>query len=246
MIPLFLAWGSFLNVVAYRLIHDVPFFFWRSFCPHCKSTIAFYDNIPLISWILLKGTCRYCKHSISWLYPFIELITALTLLGLTTFVPSVYWFAYFIFFSALIVSIRTDLEMFLISRYVSLALIPLGLLFSFFNWLPISVGVSAFGAASAFLFLYAIGKIYYALTKRIGLGQGDVELLAFIGSFIGILGWWFTVLIGSCIGTLVGLIIAILKKKSVATTKIPFGPFLAFGAICYVLFQPYLVSFFLR
>jgi leader peptidase (prepilin peptidase) / N-methyltransferase len=246
LIPLLLSWGSFLNVVGYRLIHNIPFFLPRSFCPSCKSAIYWYDNIPLFSWFWLRGKCRYCRHAISWLYPFIEFITTVSILALVTLVPSAYWLAYFVFFSALIVSIRTDLERFLISRYVTLALIPFGLAFSYFGLLPISLDASLFGSISAYLFLCSIGKIYHILTKRVGLGQGDVELLAFIGSFIGIMGWWLTLLLGSCIGTLIGLFIAASKQKSLSRIKIPFGPFLAFGALAFVLFQPYLLSLFLR
>jgi len=195
---------------------------------------------------MLKRRCRYCKHSISWLYPFIEIITACSLFSLLLFVPSSYWFAYGIFFSALIVSIRTDLELFLISRYVTLALIPIGFTFSFLGYLPISLQASIFGAISAGLFLCGISKIYYAITKRVGLGQGDVELLAFIGSFIGIMGWWFTLLLASCFGSALGLCIALWKEKSLSRIKIPFGPFLAFGALTFVLFKPYLLSLLLR
>jgi len=125
-------------MLAYRLVHDVTFFKKRSFCPKCFKTIHWYDNIPVISWIILLGRCRNCKNKISILYPFIELFTtfALTLLFYT--VPLNYFFAYFIFFSALIITLRTDLETMLISRLVTIFLIPSGLVFSYFKLIQIT------------------------------------------------------------------------------------------------------------
>lgn len=236
---LLLCWGSFLNVVAYRLIHDGSFIKPRSFCPHCHHTLAWYDLIPLFSWIVLRGHCRYCHKSISWLYPFIELVTVLFLSLLIFCVPSNYLFAYFIFFSALIVTIRSDLETMLISRFVSLFLVPLGFLFSAINLLPITLFESIWGAVFGFCLLYSIGKIFYLFTKKEGLGQGDVDLLSFIGSFLGFYGCWFSLLLGSILGSIIGLV-HILYTRSNTSHKIPFGPFLAIGAILFVLLKPFL------
>lgn len=246
LIPFFLCWGSFLNVIAYRLMfHEISFFSPRSHCPYCKQIIAWYDNIPVLSWLLLLGKCRHCKKTISWLYPFIELLTAVSFWLLIERIHPIYLPAYTLFFSALIISIRTDLETLLISRFVTLWLIPLGFIFSYYGLLPISLQQSIFGAISAFVCLFTIAQVYYLLTKKVGMGQGDVELLAFIGSFIGIIGWWMSLLIASCTGTLIGIGIAFLHKKSFVGVKIPFGPFLAFGAILYVLFQSKIVSLFI-
>ncbi|MGE0206644.1 MAG: A24 family peptidase [Candidatus Babeliales bacterium] len=238
LIPLFLCWGSFLNVIAFRLIStSIPFFSPRSQCPSCKTIIAWYDNIPLLSWLLLKGSCRSCKQPISLLYPFIEAITALSFYGLTLTTPLCYWPGYFIFFSALIISIRTDLETLLLSRFVTLWLIPFGYLSSFFGILPLSWQESIIGSLTAYLFLFAIGYAYCLITKKVGMGQGDVELLAFIGSCIGFIGWWTTLLIASLMGTCGGIFIMLAYKRSLVGIKIPFGPFLASGAMLYVLFQ---------
>ncbi len=220
---------------------DTPFFAPRSHCPHCKATIAWYDNIPVISWIILRGKCRFCKKPISILYPLIELITGFSLLALMHIISPTYWPAYFMFFSALIISIRTDLQTMLISRFVTIALVPLGFLLSYLGLLPISLVQSILGSISGFLFLFALSQIYFLLTKRVGLGQGDVELIAFIGSFLGVLGWWFTLVVGSCLGSFIGLFMLIFSRKALSETKIPFGPFLAIGAMSYVLFSPYLL-----
>jgi len=241
----FLCWGSFLNVVAYRLIMGQNILYPRSSCPNCSNQIAWYDNIPVLSWIILKGKCRSCRHTISLLYPFIELLTAFSLLALYTIVPHIYFYPYFIFFSALIITIRSDLERMLISQFVTIFLIPLGLLFSWLGWLPIAVANSLLGAVIGYGFLFLMSKIFYFFTGKEGIGQGDLELLGFIGSFIGIAGCWISLFLGSFIGALAGLLY-IRTKKEKRYIKIPFGPFLALGAINFVLFSDTLKLLILR
>ncbi len=229
-------------MLGYRLISQESLLIPRSFCPHCKSIIAWYDNIPLISWILLKHKCRNCSAQISWLYPFIELTTTIIFCALLISIPSHYWAAYACFFSALLITIRTDLETMLISRYATLFLIPVGFLLSYFEFLPISLLDSFCGALTAYAWLYIIGYLFYRITGKIGLGQGDYELMAFVGSFLGIIGWWLTLLIGSLFGSIVGLTYLAISGKSKGT-KIPFGPFLAFGAIIFVFFEKIITNF---
>jgi len=243
LIPFFLCWGSFLNVVAYRLIHTVSFIVPRLYCPHCRHTLAWYDLIPVISWLLLKGTCRYCKQSITFLYPFIELLTVLILSLLVLYSEPDYLFSYFLFFSALIVTIASDLRTMLISRYVSLFLVPLGFLLSAFNMLPITLPESIAGALMGFGLLYLIGKIFFGITHKEGMGQGDIDLLAFIGSFVGPYGCWMTLLLGSLAGSIIGILYSLIAKPG-KYFKIPFGPFLALGAILFVLCKPWLLTLF--
>ena len=189
---------------------------------------------------MLGGKCSACKSSISILYPFIELITALCLSALYLLVPLVYFPAYFFFFSALLVSIRTDLETMLVSRFVTLFLVPSGILFAYLGFIPLSTTGSIAGATFGYLLLRGVALIFYHMTKKEGLGLGDVELLAFIGSYTGILGCWLALLIGSITGSVAG----ITHMISTGSNKIPFGPFLALGAITYVLLQPTLLRFF--
>ena len=239
LIPFFLCWGSFLNVVGYRLIKNISLFDW-SHCPSCKTFIKWYDNIPVISWFMLKGTCRSCKKQISWLYPFIEIFTTvvMTLLYLTNH----YFFGYFIFFSILIVTIRSDLESMLVSRFMTLAVVPLGLLFSVMDLIPIMPINSILGAGLGYGFLFAIARIFTFFTKREGMGQGDLDLIALIGSFIGVLGVWSSLLFGSISGTIAAISYFAYLGKMDRNLKIPFGPFLAFGAIVYVLFQETIIQ----
>ena len=228
-------------MLAYRLISHDSLLISRSFCPSCKKTIAWYDLIPLFSWLFLKGKCRSCSLPISWLYFFIELLTTMSLSALVVLIQPHYWFAYFIFFSALIITIRTDLEHMLICRYMTLCLIPCGLFLSYMNLLPITPLQSSVGALSAYFFLYSISALFFRFTKKVGLGQGDVELIAFIGAFLGITGWWITILLGSFFGSLIGIFYMIILKQY-NSIKIPFGPFLALGAMLYVLFPEQLLS----
>lgn len=232
-------------MLAYRLVHDVYFFKRRSFCPKCNKTIVWYDNIPVISWALLLGKCRNCKKKISLLYPFIEFFSTISLILLFYKIPFNYFISYFIFFSALIITIRTDIETMLISRFVTIFLIPLGLFLSYYQFLPITFLQSLFGTIFGFLTLSIINKIFFVITKKHGLGQGDAELLSYIGSFTGICGCWFTLLIGSILGSIIGIFLIFLRKFKISN-KIPFGPFLAIGAIIYILYKKQIFNLFLN
>jgi leader peptidase (prepilin peptidase) / N-methyltransferase len=234
LIPFLLCWGSFLNVLSYRLIRGQNIAKPRSHCPTCQHSIAWYDNIPVFSWILLGGLCRHCKKLISALYPVIELLTTLVMTLLFFLVPTRFIPAYFILFSALIVSIRSDLETLLISQYVTIFLIPVGILCSFLQLLPITPLQSFSGAVFGYLFLWTLASLFLVLTGKRGMGDGDFELLGLIGSFLGIHGTWVTLMTGSMAGSLIGLSL-IMRGNATRTTKIPFGPFLALAAIAYIL-----------
>lgn len=237
---LFLCWGSFLNVVAHRGITSQSLLL-RSACPHCKQQLAWYHLIPLVSWLFLQGRCSFCAHHIPWLYPFIELLTALIFIALVQTVPFHYFFAYFIFFSALIVSIRTDIEHMLLFSFFTLGLVPVGLLASALGYLPITLLESVGGAIIGGSILWLARYLFWLIKKQEGMGLGDIELLAGIGSFVGPVGVVMTLLIGSLSGSLVGLCLLAFQKQT-AQLKIPFGAFLAAGAVVYVLWQKQLLA----
>lgn len=242
--PFFLCWGSFLNVAGYRLIIGKSLIFPRSSCPRCGSLIAWYDNIPLLSWFLLRGACRSCRQPISFLYPFIEYVSLLFFFLLALSDASVYFFGYALFFSALIITIRSDLETMLISRLVTVYLIPLALALSFFEYLPITVGESLLGALVGYAALYIPARLYLYFTGNEGMGQGDLELLAMIGSFLGPIGCWMTLMMGSCLGAFFGALYVFIWTKD-RSTIIPFGPFLAFAAMLVVLLGESILFFLL-
>lgn len=242
-IPLFLIWGSFLNVIAYRLVNNISFKKHRSFCPKCNKILAWYDLIPIVSWFFLKGHCRYCNQSISFLYPFIEILSAIIFYLLFLNIPFPYSISYFVFFSALIITIRTDIETMLISRFVTLFLIPIAFGLSIFNLLVLSPIKVFCGALFGYFLLLLISKSFYLLTKKEGIGQGDIELLSLIGAFSGIIGCWISLLFGSILGSIFGISLIILKKLNLST-RIPFGPFLAIGSILYILYQDQILYLF--
>jgi len=155
--------------------------------------------------------------------------------ALPTFFP-----AFFMLFSALIVTIRSDIETMLITRFVTLFLIPFGLLFSAFGFLPITLTESIAGSLLGYFFLYTAARLFFRYTGKEGIGQGDLELLAFIGAFTGILGCWIALLLGSIIGSVIG-IGCIIANNMHRDIKIPFGPFLALGAIAFVLLREEIV-----
>lgn len=232
----FLCWGSFFNVVGHRIVQEEATFFGRSHCPHCLKQLAWYDLIPVVSWIFLKGSCRTCKQPISFLYPFIELITAITFMLIFNKLPFHEAIVYTPFVSALIITVRSDLECMLVSRFCTLFLIPLAWIAAFFEMLSLSLLESICGTFFGYFFLFIVAGIFKKVTKQQGMGEGDFDLLAFIGSFTGAIGCWITVLFGSVIGAICGGLYIGFSKQS-RTIRIPFGPFLALGAIIFILFR---------
>jgi leader peptidase (prepilin peptidase)/N-methyltransferase len=222
--------GSFLNVCIFRLPKEESIIWPGSHCPHCNKPIKFYDNIPLISYLLLWGKCRYCKKPISFQYPLVEGITAFSSLCLfIKFGPSLSYLSFFAFVAALIVITVIDLYHQIIPDVISLPGIGVGLIASlilpqiaFFNSL---IGILLGGGS-----LFIIGTLYQWIFKREGMGGGDVKLLAMIGAFLGWKAVILTILLSSLIGSLTGILIIILKGKDFKYA-IPFGPFLSLGAV---------------
>lgn len=243
LIPLFLCWGSFLNVLAYRLVRGASIVFPSSHCPFCKHQISWYDLIPVFSWLVLSGKCRHCKKPISVLYPLIEALTALAMSLMVLNTQPHYYLGYFILFSALIVTIRSDIETMLISRFTSIFLMPIGILLSALGYLPLTIMDSIMGAFFGYFSLFAVSWFFYRTTKKEGLGEGDIELLCCIGAFLGIYGAWVTLIIASCLGSLFSIAYILIYKQN-RYQRIPFGPFLAIGAISYALYAHHLMYFF--
>jgi len=229
--------GSFLNVVILRLPNPgESIVFPASHCPQCKIPIGWYDNIPIISFILLKRKCRHCGAPISWQYPLVELAMLLlsaALLqkyGLTLAFP-----IYFVFCAALLVIIFIDLRHQIIPDIISLPGIIIGFAVAFINpwvtWQESGLGLLLGGGA-----LYLVAAGYYLLTKREGMGGGDIKLLAMIGAFLGWQCLPFVIFGSSLLGSVVGIGAMIHQKKG-GKTVIPYGPFLSLAALLYLFFQ---------
>lgn len=225
--------GSFLNVCIYRIPAGVSIVSPPSRCPACSKRIAFYDNIPIISYIVLMGRCRRCGSAVSARYPVVEAITGIFASALFfKFGLTPGFFIYSVFIAALIVITFIDIDHQIIPDVISLPGIPLGIISSFF--LP-SVGVadSVIGAIAGGGLLFGIAAAYYYSTGKEGMGGGDVKLLAMIGAFTGWRGVLMTVLAGSVSGAVLGGALMLLRGKG-GKHPIPFGPFLAAGAAVYV------------
>lgn len=261
--------GSFLNVCIYRLpsgqtIADPP----RSQCPDCGHPIRFYDNIPVISFLMLGGRCRSCSKPISLRYPTVESLSALfALAAYMKFGFSAEALIYYVFISALLVVTFIDIDHQIIPNVISLPGIPLFFLASFverhhigfFKILPDRVAPYAIhlpvpvmtlnavlGIVAGGGILYLVAWGYFLLTRKEGMGGGDIKLLAMIGALIGWEGVLFTIFVGSAVGTLAGVVLLARYRMVDTKLRIPFGPFLSTGAILYVFFGSKLIFWYFR
>jgi len=229
--------GSFLNVCIYRLPLRKSLVSPPSSCPSCGSQVRFYDNIPIISYMALGGRCRQCRARISVEYPLVEALTALLAVGLYfKFALAPEFFVYFILATALVAVTFIDLEHRIIPDRISLPGIAVGLAArSLIHYPGLNPGLldSLAGIALGGGLPFAIAVAYYFITGKEGLGGGDVKLLAMIGAFTGWKGAFFTLFAGSFAGAIIGIaLMAVWGKKS--KYAVPFGPFLAFGAVMYI------------
>ncbi len=219
--------GSFYNVLIYRMPRGISIVSPPSHCPHCGQSIRWYDNIPIISYLILKGRCRHCGGKVSIRYPLVEAFTGfLAVLCRIRFEEPFLSFIFFVFFSILLVASLIDWDTFVLPDSFTLGGLAFGLVVSVFRQ-DFSLKESFFGAfmgGGLFLLIY----LYYTkLRKMEGLGFGDVKLMAFIGSVTGLWGVVYAVFLGSLFGLLYALPI-IVKNKSLQFA-LPYGPFLSLG-----------------
>jgi leader peptidase (prepilin peptidase)/N-methyltransferase len=236
--------GSFLNVCIYRIPLNISLAKGRSFCPYCRTKISWFDNIPLLSFLLLKAKCRHCKQSISWIYPTVELLTGLLfLLSYWKFGFSWQFLSAIILLSALIVISFIDLKHQIIPDLISLPGILLGLVFSFlipgFHWLNSLIGVLLGG-----VFFYLMAWVGQALFKRESLGGGDIKLAAMLGAFLGWQKLLVVFFLSSLLGALVGLILIFAIKDFREKRIIPFGPFLALASVLALFLGDRVIAFY--
>lgn len=235
--------GSFCGAYVYRWPQGLSMLKpLRSFCPQCNATIPWYDNIPLLSFILLRGKSRCCGKPISWDYFWVEL---------TSFVlyPIVIWnfrrssvlvqVEWSVFFYLLLVQTFIDLKHRLIPDQVSLGGTLAGLAFSWAHE-PAFVffKLRLIGALTGFGFFWIVAKVYTWRTGREGLGMGDMKLLMMIGSFLTVWGIFYVVFLSSLIGLIAGMIVIFFKHGNMKSA-IPFGPCIAAGALLVFLANVY-------
>ncbi|MFH1691418.1 MAG: prepilin peptidase [Candidatus Omnitrophota bacterium] len=243
--------GSFLNVCIYRMGREQSVVKPRSHCPHCRKTIAWYDNIPLVSFIALGGRCRSCKKKISFRYFFIELLTGIVFLVIyQRFYISVYTLAYLVFVCGLIVATFVDFDFRIIPDEISVGGIIVGLVFSLLfpglHHMPthiLGLWQSFLGVLVGGGVLWVLGCIGDFIFKKESMGGGDVKLLAMIGAFLGWKLALLTLPLASVFGAIIGIIIKIRTKESL----IAFGPYLALAAFINIFWaDKILYTFFLR
>ncbi|MBF0378030.1 MAG: prepilin peptidase [Desulfamplus sp.] len=236
--------GSFLNVCIYRIPKDESIVFPGSFCPACETPIPFYLNIPIISFIILRGKCRNCRKSISFRYPIVEFITAMfavaTFLKFGLTVESLFWFS---FIAVLIVISFIDFDLQIIPDILS---IPGIFIFALSSVVipEMTIKDTLLGIVMGGGSLYLVAVSYYLIRKDEGMGGGDIKLLAMIGAAIGWKGVAFTIFASSLLGTVAGIIIMIITRKADSKLRIPFGPYLAAASLIYIFKGESLISWY--
>ncbi|WP_297444211.1 A24 family peptidase [Desulfurobacterium sp.] len=236
--------GSFLNVCIYRLPREESIVFPGSHCPKCGTPIKWYDNIPIISYLLLRGRCRYCGEKISPTYPLIELLTAI--------LTAAIFFRFGITFDALYYSILTwflivisaiDIKEMMVPVKPCYIVMILGIALSPFTH-SMNIVDSILGASLGSGIILFIIETYFMIRGREGMGYGDANIMATIGAFLGWKKVFFVIFFASLIGAVIGIIFIISKDKD-SETPLPFGPFLAVGGYLTIFLGNLLLKFYL-
>jgi len=243
--------GSFLNVCIARLPYEESVVFPNSHCPHCNEAIKAFDNVPVLSYLILGGKCRSCRRPISWQYPAVEVLTAFTFWATFQVVGlQLKTGLFLIFFSAIVVLIFIDLNHRILPDVITLRGTAAGLLFSLI--VPVQDGTAQFladlmnvhieslrllsfldsliGALVCGGFLWLVAQSYLRIRKMEGLGFGDIKLMAMVGAFLGVRLALLTIMLGSFMGAAIGLIFIKLAGKD-SRYELPFGSFLGIAAI---------------
>jgi leader peptidase (prepilin peptidase)/N-methyltransferase len=235
-------WGSFLNVCIIRVQHEMSLSFPGSHCFSCKKKVDWYDNIPVLSWFLLRGKCRHCGERFSFRYPFVEIVTGGFFLAVwvvfgATPVTLCYWLMTF----GLLWGTGVDFDAYWIPDRVTWGGIIVGIPLSALvpelhqaaGWQE-AVKASATGAALGFGILYGVGVLGKLLFRKDAMGFGDVKLLGAIGAFLGAQAVVFVLFVSAFIGSIVGVSLIAMGKRELGG-RIPFGPYLSAAALIWML-----------
>ena len=248
--------GSFLNVCILRIPAEQSIVLPASSCPKCNKGIAPYDNIPVLSWLILRGKCRNCKAKISWMYPAVELLTGLLFMACYfAFGVTLDALKWQVFSALLVVLTITDVRERILPDDVNFFGFGVGLLFSLFlkpfdgtalwlsnHWFAFPPPDRALSFADGFIgalagsgLLWFVAEGYFRLRGREGMGLGDVKMMAAVGAFMGLKRTMMTVLAGSLLGSVIGILLISLTRKGRAY-ELPFGTFLGAGALLVLFF----------
>ena len=235
--------GSFLNVCIYRLPRNQSIVWPASRCTSCGRPLAWYENVPVVSWLVLRGRCRTCRARISAIYPVVELMTAASFVAVglrTGHGPLLY--VRLLFVASLIVLFSIDVRHKILPNAITVPGIAVGLVSAWF--LPPGWSAALIGAAGGAALLWGIAYAYYRVREEEGLGMGDVKMLAMIGAFLGWKLMLLTIVLASLSGSIVGLAIVLIKRGSMKYA-LPFGTFLAVGALVALLAGDGIVEWYL-
>jgi leader peptidase (prepilin peptidase)/N-methyltransferase len=225
--------GSFGNVIIYRLPKGESVVLPGSHCQKCGKPVAWYDNIPIISWLVLRGKCRHCSEKFSIRYMIVEIVMGLCFALVFHFVG---WkwllLEYLIFIFGLVVCSFIDLDHYILPDVFTLSGIVIGLVGAALNP-ERSFYESLGGVLMGGGFLWLTAYLYYLFTKVEGMGGGDIKLIAWIGAVLGWQAVPFVIIISALTGSVVGLVMSRKQKKGLKAV-IPYGPFLAAGALLYI------------
>ncbi|MFC1839396.1 prepilin peptidase [Thermodesulfobacteriota bacterium] len=239
--------GSFLNVCIYRIPIKKSIVSPPSGCTSCGKKIGFYDNIPVLSYLILRGRCRYCHESISIMYPLIELVTGLLsvalLIRFNIFNHQFYFYFIFMIFTAALLCVSfIDLRHQIIPDVISLPGIIAGFILSFFSshitWVHSLIGILVGGGI-----LYIVALLFEVLMKKEGMGGGDIKLLAMIGAWLGWKAVPFVILLSSLTGLLLGGASLVISRQGIRS-RIPFGPFLSLSALIYIFYGNEIINWY--
>jgi leader peptidase (prepilin peptidase)/N-methyltransferase len=258
--------GSFLNVCIYRWPRDLSVVRPRSACPACNAQIAWYDNVPLLGYVLLRARCRNCGAAIHWRYPVVEILTALSFgFFVYSYGPDLAG-AKYCFFAAILIGLAfSDLEMRILPDELTVGGTAAGLIFAMFVPVPdstfhslapllgfqpgmriASLGEALLGAFACSGLLWLVGWLFEKLRHKQGLGFGDVKMLAMVGAFLGLQGAILTIVVGSMVGAISGLLYIRLTSRDAASYQLPFGTFLAAAALLVAAEGPHLNAWYDR
>ena len=236
--------GSFLNVCIYRLPIGKSIVWPSSACPHCGRQLSWYENLPVVSYLALRGRCSTCRGPISIRYPFVEALTAaMFALAWWYYGPGALLASRLVLGCALIVLFAIDLEHHLLPDAITLPGIVVGFIFSFFTepgWLSSLIGIVTGGGV-----LFLIAEIYYRIRHEEGLGMGDVKMLAMVGAFVGWKLTLVTLVMASLSGSVIGVAL-IVTRRGTLKYALPFGTFLALGAAVAATVGPGLLDWYMR
>jgi len=234
--------GSFANVLIYRLPRNLNISAPRSFCPCCGAQIRWFDNVPVVGWLALRGHCRQCEASISAQYPLVELAgVACALIAVWRFGPTWSGLTAFLFLINLMVVARIDWEHMIIPHTLTLGGMLLGIVLAPLNGLGLANALAGGGVGAGIVLVLAYG--YKLVRGQLGMGGGDVMLMGMVGTYLGVLGVGLVIFGGALMGSLYA--VARFHRGLDGTQKLPFGTFLAAAGVVAMLAGDSLVSWYL-